>query len=107
MNEQDFKKIFENHRVDIPDEGFSERVIRRLPERKNILPQIVMVFFIMLGLGLTAAIQGVVSILEQISSLITSITHLQAPSPTALITCFGALGLVGIIGFAMAQVDAG
>ena len=107
MNEQDFKKLFVTHRVDIPDEGFSERVIRHLPERKSMLPQMVMVVFIMAGLALTFAIQGVAPVLEQINSLITSVSHLQIPSPAAIVTYISALALTGIIGFSAAQVDAG
>jgi len=107
MNEQDFKKIFVAHRVDIPDEGFTERVIRQLPERKSLLPQMVMVVFTMVGLGLTFAIQGVAPVLEQINSLIISVSHLQIPSLGAIITYIGVLGLIGIIGFSVAQVDAG
>ena len=105
MKNEKLRKKFESHRVDIPDDGFSERVIRQLPERKSMLPQIVMVVFIMMGLALTFAIHGIIPLLEQINSLITSISHLQAPSPEAVITYIGALGLIGIIGFAVAQVD--
>jgi len=104
---QELRKVFETHRVDVPDEGFSERVVRRLPERKNMLPQIIMVAFTMLGLVLTFAIQGIMPILEQINSLIFSISHLQAPSLSAIITYLGTLGLAGIISFAVAQADAG
>ena len=107
MNEQDFKKIFEIQRVDVPDEGFSERVIRQLPERKSMLPQIVMVVFTMAGLALTFAIQGVAPLIEQINSLTYSISHLQAPSPISVVTYIGVLGMVGIIGYAVAQADAG
>ena len=105
MNDQDFKKIFSAHRVDIPDDGFSERVIRQLPERKSLLPQTVMVVFVMIGLALTFAIQGVTPMLEQINSLITSISHLQIPSPGSIITYIGALALTGIIGYSVAQAD--
>jgi len=107
MNEQDFRKIFVTQRVDIPNEGFSERVIRQLPERKSVLPQMVMTGSIMIGLVLTFAIQGVTPLLEQINSLITSISLMQAPSPIAIVTYLSALGLIGIIGYAVAQVDAG
>ena len=43
MNDQDFKKIFVAHKVDVPDNGFSKRVTQQLPERKNILPQMIIV----------------------------------------------------------------
>ena len=107
MKNLKIRKVFESHRVDISDDGFSERVIRQLPERKSMLPQIVMVVFIMMGLALTFAIHGIIPLLEQINSLITSVSHLQIPSPGAIITYISALGLTGIIGFSVAQADAG
>ena len=101
------KKIFVTHRVDIPDEGFSERVMRQLPGRRSILPQLVMVVFVMIGLALIFFILGVTPMLEQINSLITSISNLQAPSPIAVFTYLCILGLTGIIGYSVAQADAG
>jgi len=101
------KKIFVAHKIDVPDEGFSERVMRQLPQRKSILPQMVMVVFVVIGLGLTFFILGVTPVLEQINSLITSISNLQAPSPIAVFTYMSILGLTGIIGYSVAQADAG
>ena len=106
MNEQDLKKIFAANKIDIPDNGFSERIVRQLPERTKLLPQIVMTVFITIGLVLTFAIQGLAPLLNQIDSLITSIIHLQPPSPISVITYISLLGLVGTIGFAAAQVAA-
>ena len=106
MKNEELRRLFVANRVDIPDEGFTERVIRQLPERKSILPQVVMVVFVVIGLTLTFAIQGVTPILEQTNSLITSISHLQIPSAGAIITYIGALGLTAIIGFSVAQADA-
>ena len=103
----DFKKIFTAHKVDVSDEGFSERVIRQLPERKSALPQIVVVVFTMIGLALTFAIQGITPLLNHTSSLITAICHLQAPSPVSVIAYLGVLTLTGIIGYSVIQVDAG
>ena len=107
MNDTDFKKIFITHRGDVSDEGFSDRVMRQLPERKSVLPQMVMVVSIMIGLALTFAIQGVTPMIGLINSLITSISHLQAPSPGSVIAYLGVLTLVGIIGYSVTQVDAG
>ena len=105
MNDLDLKKIFITHKVDIPDDGFSECVIRKLPERQSMLPQAIMVVFVMIGLGITFAIQGVTPMLEQINSLFLSISQLQAPSPTAVITYLGALTMIGIIGYSVACVE--
>ena len=106
MNDKEFKKLFVAHRADIPDEGFTERIIRQLPDRKSVLPQVVMVVAVVLGLTFTFAIQGITPILEQINSLLTSVSHLQIPSAGAIITYIGTLGLTAIIGFSVAQADA-
>jgi len=107
MNDQDFRKIFTDHKVDIPDEDFSERVIRQLPERKSKLPQIVMIFFITVGLVFTFAIQGVIPFFEQINSLITSIGRLQAPSIYSIITYINLLIIAGVIGYSIVHVGEG
>ena len=105
MNDQDLKKIFAAHKTDISDDGFSERINKQLPERRNILPQVVMVIFVLIGLTLTIVIQGITPMLEQISNLITSISHLQIPSLASVFTYFSFLALLGIIGFSVAQAD--
>jgi len=106
MNDKNLKKFFTENKVDVPDEGFSERIFRQLPERKNILPHIIMVIFITIGLTLTFTIQGTSTIIDQINNLIASINHLQKISPTSLITCIVLLGMVGIIGYSLVNVDA-
>jgi divalent metal cation (Fe/Co/Zn/Cd) transporter len=106
MNDNDFKKLFTTHKADIPDDGFSERVIRRLPERRSVLPQMVMIIFIMIGLILTFAMPGfATSVIEQISSLATSISHSQVPSASSIAVYLGMLALLGTIGFSVAQVE--
>jgi len=107
MNEQDLKKIFAEHKTDIPDKGFSERIIKQLPERRSILPQIVMVVFILIGLALMFALNGVAPLLDPIAGLITSVSRLQAPSPSSIVIYLGFLSVVGIIGYAIAQADNG
>ena len=107
MNDIDFTKIFDDHKVNVPDDGFSEHVMSRLPERRNLLPQIVMAVFIMTGLALTFIFQGIVPVSEQIINLITSVSHLQMPSPIAVITYLSLLGCTGIIGFSVAHSDVG
>jgi len=107
MNEQDLRKIFAEHKADIPDKGFSERIIKQLPERKSILPQIIMVVSIVVGLALMFALNGITSLLDPIIGLITSVSRLQAPSPSSVVIYLGFLSVIGIIGYAIAQADSG
>ena len=106
MNNKEFNDLFKSHKIEIPDDGFSEHVIHRLPERRSILPQIIMSGFILMGLVLTFAMPGFTTlVLEQIHSLITSIHHSQMPSASAIAVYLGMLGLLGTIGYSVARVD--
>jgi hypothetical protein len=104
MDEKDIKKIFTTNRVDVPDEGFSERITGQLPARKSMLYQIIMVVSIMLGLVLVFAIQGFNTVPEQIYNLIISISHSQMPSPSSMITYIIVLAMTGIIGYSMVYI---
>jgi divalent metal cation (Fe/Co/Zn/Cd) transporter len=106
MNDQNFKNLFTAHKADISDDGFSERVVCRLPERKSLLPQMVMIVAITTGLILTFAMPGfAVSVAEQINSLITSINQSEIPSASSIAVYLGMLALLGTIGFSVAKVD--
>ena len=105
MNDKDFKEIFADHKADIPDNGFSKRVSNQLPERKNILPQIVMAVFIMIGLVLVFVLQGFTPVLDQINNLAISISLAQIPSPASITAYLGVLTLLGIIGYSITQAE--
>ena len=104
MDDKDIKKIFTAHKVNIPDEGFSKRVVEQLPKRKNVLlPQLVMIGFIIAGLTILFVIQDFTPLLKQINSLLTSINHSQIPSFISIITYLGMLALWGVIGYSVVQ----
>jgi len=106
MKNEELKKLFGTQKTNIPDDGFSERVVRRLPERKSLLPQIIMITFIMIGLMITFAMPGfATSVVEQINSLVISISHSQIPSATSIVTYLGMLALLNTIGYSMARVS--
>jgi ABC-type uncharacterized transport system permease subunit len=104
MNDKDFKKIFTDYKTDVPDNGFSKRVVRQLPERKNVLPQIIMLLFIVIGLALVFVLQGFTPILEQINDLIFSISHQKVPSLASIAAYFCVLTLLSFIGYSVVQV---
>jgi hypothetical protein len=105
INDTELKKIFEAHKVVIQDDGFSERIINQLSVRKSILPQIVMITFILIGMALIFVIQDFTPVLEQIENLVSSIIHTQIPSLTSIFTYISALAMIGFIGFSASQVD--
>jgi len=107
MNDKEFKKIFISHKFDVPNEGFSERVIRQLHERNNLLPHIVMITFVVFSLVFMFALNGFANFFEQINNLLISVSLMQIPLPSTIITCFTAFALTLFIGFSVAKVDAG
>ena len=107
MNDKNLREIFTAHKMDVPDDGFSEHIIKKLPERKSILPQIIMVTCITIGLVLTLAIHGIIPILNNINALITSISHAQIPQASSFFTYLCILSLMGIITYSIIEVDAG
>jgi len=104
MTDQDFKKLFAAHQIDIPDEGFSERLIRNLPGRKSLLPQLIMGSFIMIGLVFVFAIQRFTPVFDQIYSLVAAISLSQMPSLSSVVTYLSMLTLTGIITYSVVQV---
>jgi hypothetical protein len=104
MNDNDLKKIFTVHKIDMADEGFSEQITGLLPERRNRLPKLAMILFMLIGFVIMFVIQDITPLFEQIIHLATSINEFQMPSPGAVITYFSLLAATGIIGYSMVQV---
>jgi len=106
MNDKDLKKLFTSHKVEISDEGFSERVVQRLPQRTNILSQVIMITFIFIGFVLVFVLQGFAPLFEQISQLVGSIQHMEISSIAAIV---GSLiiwtFLLGTVGFSVVSVS--
>jgi hypothetical protein len=88
---------------DFPDNGFSKRIFRQLPERKSLIPQIIMVASVVIGLGIVFSIRGFVPVMEQILSLVTSVSCLQMPSSGSIVTYIGLLTMTGTIGYSVMQ----
>ena len=106
MNDQYFKEIFTKHKIDIPNKGFSERVVRQLPERKSLLPKFIMLASITIGLVMFFSIIEITPLVEQINDLITSINNLQIPSLSSVFTYLGLLTIIGIICYSLLYADA-
>ena len=105
MNDQDFKTKFLAHKIDVPDDGFSEHIIRQIPEHKSLLPQIIMIVSVTVSLVLLFVLQSFVPIIEQIHLLVTSICRMQMPSLSAIVSYMGILTMTGTIGYTVVQVS--
>ena len=104
MIDQDLKKIFTDRKIEISDEGFSERIARNLPGRKSLLPQIIMGSCITIGLAFVFAFQGFAPVFDQIYSLVTAINQSQIPSLSSIVTYLSILILTGIISYSVVQI---
>ena len=105
INEQKLKSFFKENKSEIPDNGFSKRVLHHLPTRKSVFPQVVMLICVVAGLSLTVAVAGFSTIQTQLLSLIDAVAHLQIPSATSIMTYIGVLATLSFIGFAVAETN--
>ncbi len=102
---KNLEQLFKSNKFDVPDGGFTKHTIKRLPKRNSVLPLIIIAFCAALGMLLTIAIQGINPFFEEIDYFITSINNSQIPPLSSIMTYLGGLGILGAIGFAMAQAD--
>jgi hypothetical protein len=105
MNNQECKQLFEAHRSDLPDDGFTRKVVNRLPQRKSLLPQAVMLLCVFIGFALTFAIQGVTPIIEHLYALILAVSQLQIPPVASIATWLSGVAMLGLTGFAVATAE--
>ncbi len=103
MNDRELRKIFTDRRTEVPDDGFTERVLRRLPERPSRFPQLVMAVCIAIGLALTFAFTGFAPVVEQFEILAASIARTEMPPLGAMAVYLGVLAMAGMIGCSLAQ----
>jgi hypothetical protein len=105
MNERQIKKLFTDRKADLPDDGFTERVLRQLPERRSRFPQVVMAVCIAIGLALTVAAIGLESVLEQFEVLAASMARMETPPLGAMAVYFAVLAMAGMIGYSLTRVE--
>ncbi len=105
ISDQDIRKIFEAHKSDFPDNGFSEQLINRLPPRTSPLPQMVMILCVIVGLGLTVGIVGINTIFDRLIDLVTAVGNLKIPSALSVATYFGVMSVFGLIGYTMVRTS--
>jgi hypothetical protein len=100
-SDKNLKQLFEAHRTEFSDNGFSDHLKHHLPERPSVLPQFLMIISIITGLTLTISILGVTTILDNIVNFVLAISHLQLPSAISTFTYVAMFATLGLIGFAV------
>jgi hypothetical protein len=99
MEDEKLKILLKKYCNEVSDDGFSKNVKKCLPPRPSFLPYILMSICILTGLTLFVAIQGLDSIVANMSELILSVSQLQMPSVSSLVTYFGILFCAGVVGY--------
>jgi hypothetical protein len=103
--EKDLKRLFKEHRDEIPDNGFTENLKGRLPQRPSFLPQIVMCICISVGMALVFMIHSFETIVDNTYKFVLAISQLQCPPIDLTLTCLGTLFCVCTIAYAMMTTE--
>lgn len=93
-------RLFLAHKTDIPDNGFSQRVMETLPDRSFSSP----LRHVLVALGAIAMLAWLLFIdngfiIGAIADLIVAVCTLSVPSPMSMITYIGLVLLLGTVGF--------
>lgn len=104
-NEKELQHLFKSNKKDIPDHDFSKHVMRRLLERKNLLPFVILMSCFISGVILTIFMVDPSVILQQFNDFAVSFNQLQIPSQSSISTLFISILLAGVIAFAWKEFD--
>jgi len=95
-SDKELKKLFKNAGKEIPDQGFTRRVMRSLPQEKHSASRWIVWAFATIGV-LTASFTGALSVFTNtLATFGHNIAHLQKPeAPTAIIYLMTIIAIVG------------
>ncbi len=68
------KKFFEGNRIDLPDDGFSHRVMRRLPDRERRLNRLWTALCVVVGVVCCVKFDWIGGLSECVSNLFTFVS---------------------------------
>jgi hypothetical protein len=103
MNESEFKKIFADHKFEVPDDGFTDSVVARLPARGTLFPRLVMAACIAVGLSLTLFGVGVAPVWEQLKALADALSRMEMPPAGALAVYFSIVAACVMAAYSLAK----
>lgn len=105
MNDRELRKIFTDRKAEVQDDGFTERVLGRLPERPSRFPQLVMAVCIAVGLALIFVFTGFAPVVEQLEILAASIARAEMPPLGAMAVYLGVSAMIGMIGYSLSRAE--
>jgi hypothetical protein len=104
-NDKDLERLFKECRNEIPDNGFTENLKDRLPQRPSFLPQIVMCICILVGMAFVFMIHSFETIVDNTYKFVLAVSQLQCPPIDLTLTCLGVLFCVCTIAYAMVTTE--
>ena len=97
--------LFKSNKTDFADNGFSKRVMRRLPERNSrLLPMLIIFTCLLVGVWLTVYLQGGMFVFDGMQHAITLLEHAQIPPVSSLADCLIALLLIGSVSISLSYL---
>lgn len=102
-DDKELYHLFKSIKEEIPDKGFSRKVMNRLPKRSMILPFMIILICSIVGLTLTISISGIYPFMEQIFNFTLSLSQIEIPSTSSITAYIVGLILLGTTSFAIYQ----
>lgn len=105
LNDKELNRYIKSGKTDVADNGFSERVTRRLPGRSSVLPRIIIIACLSAGLAAMIFTHGITPFFEQFRDFAIAIGNMQMPPVSSIVVYFTSLVIVGSIGFAVYKTE--
>jgi hypothetical protein len=97
--------LFSVCRFDMPDAGFSDAVKRRLPPRRSLVPQMIMVTFMLAGALLCVYAVGLHTIADNLHTFTLSVSRVEIPPMPSVATYLVLLAFLLFSNVSMVRVS--
>ncbi len=105
MNDVQIKGLFRSQKTEVADNGFSRRIVARLPRRGNMMPQVIVALFSLAGVAAIVAITGVKPLEELWKGVLLSFPGVSLTG-TMMSTYLFTVAAVTIIGLSIRKAAA-
>ncbi|GHT10820.1 hypothetical protein AGMMS4956_02920 [Bacteroidia bacterium] len=96
--------LFKTNKIDLSDNGFSERVAASLPHKTWVFSQLLLMLCIAIGLGICVYMVGVHTILGNLATLIAYVCRLQMPPLSAVATYLIGMAVAAVVPWSVLNV---
>lgn len=103
--EEELREVFGKGRKEFADEGFTRRVMRQLPQRRSLLPQVIVAVCAVVGIGLTILILGFEPLAGAAQAMAAPLAGMQMPSLVLWLGCLAVAAASTLVGLAICRAD--